>query len=607
MNTWDRKTSGAQLVLRGLVPAFLIFWGMCAMKARAAPKPKKLNNFVTQLLKVSPSRARSGGGYAFMNPRDGWVFFRSTAKLDRGQAAEITFASPTAEATGRAIIRHTPGKPDTLEGMRRLPRGKQRIYVVGSGGANVTSLEVRAIPEILYANYPGNPQLTAYGKYDWDFLKRIGMLDSCNVLITGGDGGEFAARWRAAGKRVIQQAGVPGLHTKQFVIPQIAYDYWIKKAGLNSPNLSGVIADEFFPSLSTFYPAWVAAIQQIRKEKPDRVFYPYIAGGPRGLMAFVKPLVESGCVFAYERYLKEQPTEKGARRFIEQKYKKDLIRFKKYLPDFQKRLIFVLGFLCGPPETVNTNPATSYKVYTDMQMHLIATDREFDGIYGVEEYLCSYCDEEYLRWCAKLFRHYCIEGSKKRLSNDPYELKHIRNPDFESGTSGWTVSRAESGSVRVRKMSGYGWLQGRYPKDAQGDTFLWMRRSRKKPNLISQEIRDLTPGRYYSLKMYTGDYQELTKRQKHVVSVNTSGVEMIPEQSFQDVFKNCYSHLIRKYGKKDTYFNWHRLVFRAKSPTAELTISDWESERKRGGPAGQELMLNFIEIEPFLMPDAFEE
>ena len=46
-----------------------------------------------------------------------------------------------------------------------------------------------------------------------------------------------------------------------------------------------------------------------------------------------------------------------------------------------------------------------------------------------------------------------------------------------------------------------------------GDTFLLVKRSDKKPNVFSQEIKDLTPGRVYSLKMITADYQDLVREE----------------------------------------------------------------------------------------------
>lgn len=46
--------------------------------------------------------------------------------------------------------------------------------------------------------------------------------------------------------------------------------------------------------------------------------------------------------------------------------------------------------------------------------------------------------------------------------------------------------------------------------------------------------------------------------------------------------------------------NYHFEVFRAKGERARLTVSDWASAAEPGGPAGQELMFNFIEVQPYL-------
>lgn len=55
------------------------------------------------------------------------------------------------------------------------------------------------------------------------------------------------------------------------------------------------------------------------------------------------------------------------------------------------------------------------------------------------------------------------------------------------------------------------------------------------------------------------------------------------------------------------WFDFHLKVFRAKATTATLTISDWASDpstgsgqAEPGGPIGQELIYNFIEVMPYL-------
>jgi hypothetical protein len=186
-----------------------------------------------------------------------------------------------------------------------------------------------------------------------------------------------------------------------------------------------------------------------------------------------------------------------------------------------------------------------------------------------------------------------------------YRLDHIQNPDFGEGTKGWVVEAAEEGSVGTKRVKGYSWLQGRYPRTNQGDTFLWMKRSAKKPNIVWQEIKNLKPGRLYSLKMVTADYGELMKgesvKQKHAVSIRLDNVELIPEKCFQFVIANNYAHHWGPFNDKHPFWmNYHFWVFRAKDRTAKLSISDWTDEREPGGPIGQELMFNFVEVQPYL-------
>ena len=46
-----------------------------------------------------------------------------------------------------------------------------------------------------------------------------------------------------------------------------------------------------------------------------------------------------------------------------------------------------------------------------------------------------------------------------------------------------------------------------------------------------------------------------------------------------------------------TYHYWR--LFRATQPTAKLTISDWSTPNDPGGPVGQELLYNFVEVQPY--------
>jgi hypothetical protein len=252
---------------------------------------------------------------------------------------------------------------------------------------------------------------------------------------------------------------------------------------------------------------------------------------------------------------------------------------------------------------LDVNPSVSYKVHMDRQFQMIATEPVFDGIYGIEEYLSSYADEEYLRWAARLYRHYCIEGRTDPATDDPYVLNHLQNPDFDDGLAGWQVEPAETGSIGTLRLEGHGWLEGRYPRGPEGDSFLLMRRGLGGPNRVSQRVGNLQPDRAYSLKMYVGDRSQLTCPALHPISVSTSGADCVPERSFQGIFANCYSHHIEEYGDRKTYFNFLRHVFIPRADSSRLQIRDWATGDDPGGPEGQELIVNFVQVEPFFGGD----
>ena len=283
-----------------------------------------------------------------------------------------------------------------------------------------------------------------------------------------------------------------------------------------------------------------------------------------------------------------------------------IAEYRKTLADSQRNSILALGYMSAPPETLDRCPNADYKVFMEMQMQAIATEPAYKGLYGVMWYHSAYADEEMLRWSVKLLRHYCIEGRSRRLSNDPYILRHLENGDFADGTTGWKLDQAETGSMAVKSHEGLPTLQTRYTAAEQGKTFLWTKRSADKPNVFSQKIRSLEPGRAYSLRMMVCDYQDLIQfrdnEQEHKPTVSIEGVEMMPAQSFREVFRSGLAgHSYEKFDRKtNLWTTYHRLVFRAKAQEATLTISDWQSPANPGGAVGQELAINYIGVQPYL-------
>ena len=184
-------------------------------------------------------------------------------------------------------------------------------------------------------------------------------------------------------------------------------------------------------------------------------------------------------------------------------------------------------------------------------MNVVANNPVMSGIGGVEWWTSLLADEETVGFVGKLYRHYAIEGKTEMLTKDPLFLTRIQNADFEKGTEGWTLHPAEEGSIAVKSFPRYGRIEGRFmglgrPADPEhiGDTFLRMKRSAKEPNTFSQTIKDLQPGRLYSMKMFSCDYNDLVspkakKREeanKFIGTVLLDGVEVDTQRSFSEMY-----------------------------------------------------------------------
>ncbi len=566
---------------------------------KTAPQARVLNNLVTELLDVKSPPVRSRLEFAFANPRDGWVYIAAGA-----------FAGPAAPVDvlvdGKCV--QTLEDLETHESMTRLPAGPHGLSVGARGGGMLDRITVRAIPELVYACFGADPHVTEYGKYDWEFLGKH-VLPNINVMVGSGNRGQmpYLELWKQQGKQWFVQCGVPGIGAQPVPTSDQAERYWSTHQGMADPRFDGVIADEFGSGEGPRYAAWTAAVRRMGKSEAlaTKSFYPYCGPmfGATGSREFIQAVMDAGWRFACERYLPEQRTAIAARAYLQGTLSRSIEEWRTVMPGAENHMIVCLGDFSQPPESLDVDPGVNYKAYLDMQFNLLANDPACFGLYGVMSYLSSYADEETVRWMGKLFRHYCIEGRSTPLTADPYALSHIQNPDFEQGLLGWSVSPAEGGGIEARTMEGFSWLQGRYPRTSQGNTVLWMKRSATRPNTVSQTVRGLQPGRLYSARMFSADYRDLSVKQKHALTLRVTNAEVQTGISFQHVFANCYSHHEGRFDATTrAWMNYHWVVFRAKGPEAQLAISDWSGETEAGGPAEQELAVNFVEVQPYDAP-----
>ena len=567
-----------------------------------------LNNLATELLKIAALPANTDTGCAFTNPREGWIFVAGKAMAgEEGRVAIGLDWAPEDEV----LMAHEHRGPQTLEAMRYLRAGQHRLRVQCSGGARVENLVVRAVPELLYAKYGSDPQVTEYGQFGLAYLQRH-VLPHLNCMVGAGDDPDavFLNEWKRAGKRYLVEVYASPYFEKSPA--EEAFKYWTEKSGLANPVVDGILADEFFRSDDPSFDAITESVKRIRASEQfkGKLFYPYCTSmfGGKTSEAFIGIVLRSGYHFAWERYLPEQPTREAAEKYLDSQLAQEARAWQERIPGSVQQMIVCFGhLLSAPPESVNTHPTVDHKYYMDMQFNILANHPAFDGLYGVMEYLSSYADEEYLRWAMRLYRHYCIEGRRNLLSEAygyTFAPQHLANPDFEQGVEGWTIQPAETGSITTGRHEGYSWLQGRYPQTAVGDTFLLMRRSAPASNKVSQPIKGLRPGSVYSLKMLTGDYGDLkaekSNRQKHAVSIQIDQAAIIPAKCFQHVFANCYSHHLGRFKQEHKYWmNFHQTVFQPRAETATLTISDWANPAEPGGPVDQQLAFNFLEVQPY--------
>ena len=574
----------------------------------AAGEAKVLNNMVVELLNVE--RPAAGTEQRFTNPREGWVF---VSLRSEGEAALVMDTSD-----GEDVLCDGT-KQGVQEAMRFLPEGQHIVRTRGEGAAAVAALIVRAIPELGLCVYPHPDEYChAYGPKDEQFLRK-NVFPNVNCIVSNGYGTRpsepFLAKWRGSGRHWIARQG--GTAGKDKDTPAKAYAFMVQDNGaFEDPRLNGFIVDEI---VYEPYTGWVDAIGRLHGEYPEKfisAFTQTCVANEQG-PALMRAVAETGGRIVWERYFCEFDSQPAARVVIADYLPEQMQRWRD-VPGFDINRHFAvnLGLIFSAvPEMLSIDPAVDFKVHCDLQMCALANDPACRGLGGVMLYHILYAQDEHLDWAGKLFRHYCIEGKANLLSEEygfRYRPGHITNPDFAEGTRGWTLAPAEADSIAIREVEGYGSLQGRYPghgryhelypDDGIGDTFLWAKRTDKGPDTFSQQIRHLQPGKLYSLHMITSDYANLVpkrrnRRQFHRLSIDISGVDPIPERSFQTMIRNNPGRFPRN---DDIWINLHRRVFRARAAFASLTISDWTSPVEMGGRRGREMAYNFVEIQPFV-------
>jgi hypothetical protein len=521
-----------------------------------------------------------------MNPRDGWVWFSASGSC----ALKLANAS---------LLQTEDGQPPA-EAMRMLPAGKHVLTVSGVP----TDLQVRAIPGLLYNVYPSTPQIAPFGANTWERLRKFTLPNTNMIESQVIDTPEYR-EWVAQGKLWIANVQAPGLIDQEEWTPEKMLEVWRQPRNWDLAKIGGIQSDEYYPGVRAITET-ALSVARLAEDPAfaGKLWIPFVVSmyGNEPAELFMKTTLGAGWPFSIEIYQGEAPTEQENREAIAARFVSAASGWENAYPGSLRRAIFTPMYAYLPYCTTNCYPQADFRVHLDMQMNLLANDPAYFGLWGVQPYRSNYVDEEILNAMGMMLRHYCIEGQTDRLLSDPYELRHVADPDFVEGTKQWQIAPAEEGGITAGQFKGYGILQGRYPGGAFGDTFLVMKRSDRGANTFSQELKALKPGKLYSLKLITGDYGDLqagqSRKDQQALALKLDGAEVQPG-GFSYPFRSARGP--QPFTRENPFWmTYHWLQFRAQGTTATLTVSDWGQPDAPGGPAGQQTMVSFVEVQPVL-------
>jgi hypothetical protein len=587
---------------------------------------RRQNNLVAELLEVADI-SQAGGSFAFQRFQPGYIFVTANC---RGKGTVTLTLDDEPEPL--AVIERDVDADQRSEAVRNVPLGEHTLRVDCTAGIRIKKLVVKSIPELVHCGLGFDPAIKSYGKYDLPFLEKDVLPNVTTLIVPHNIQLEPATidDWRRQGKRFIAAVGI----NSQAKTAEDHYHYWtgfIDKA----PFLDGIIIDEFivnnpirewlpeitperqrrFDEERAQYLIYEEAFRRIRADPRyrDKMVYAYIGGSGKKLNqeiigpTFVRSILDCDFRIGLERYIFEVSSEQKSKDVL-QLFVDGIADWVAKEPMVREHMLLTFGLFSMPPGGINKQPNVDYHVWMDQQMNVVANHPVMAGMAGLNWWTSLQTDEETVRFVGKLYRHYAIEGKKELLTKDPLFLTHIENADFEKQLEGWTLDAAEEGSIQAKSFPRYGRIEGRYmglgrPADPEhiGDTFLWMKRSAKAPNSFSQAIKDLQPGRLYSLKMFTCDYQDLVNPRKKtkdqaqpfIGNVFLEGVDVDTTRSFREAYSSSPEPPI------PVWITYHWIVFRAKSPTAKITVSDWDPAQTATSTFGQEQTFNFLELQPY--------
>lgn len=594
-----------------IIPAIQLEEGAIASEYQEPLSYITLNNVVRELVNIDFSPPQEGDylikpykNISFEKQRDGWIYIKVSAKFKELGNLLVTLDEAKVLVVDSENMDSTP--PET---MRFVKAGVHQIKVWISGRPELNNITVRSIPEIIFykvffkdEKYIRNFQRRGGAiMRGWDYLKRPEIWNNYNVVVSVMGIEPYApyiTEWRQKGGKWLIKGSLLGTKTTGTRGPY----QWEKM--MENSLVDGIIIDEFLTRAEDIkqYPIWADLITKVGKNPRcrDKTLYGFTGGYSSVKKPLLGPIFESGFGIAPERYLSEKEDENKADRHLEKYLVKDMQKWTKNYPGSEGNLVIILApDDCIPAMSWDRFPHVNFKVYLEKQFNLIANHPAFKDLYGVGFWTAHNMSEEILQWYTKLVRHYLIEGNKYTLSKDPYILTHLDNPGFEREEKGWNFAPALKDTIKIIDVKQLGFEnRKRYSAIPEGKKVLYTKRAKHKPNIISQKIKNLSPTRLYSLKVYNADFQDFKTRKRISISIQLKGVEVLDKKSSDEVF--LYDTVNNRKGEPvKICWNQHYRVFRAQTSSGELVLSDWKLSIDAGGPQNQEIIWDFIELQPY--------
>ena len=590
----------------GGAPLFRNEYEITAGKPIAATRGNRLNNFVTELRR----ERLADGDYEFAIARDGWVYIGFGGSFP-GASADIDGAAMP------NVVRYREGEPS--ETMRRLKAGRHVVTVKGAAGVAGT-LSIRSVKVLSLGfgrtEFKGT-DIGRYGAYGPDFYGKFGVYRVVNTASIPAwmekTRPDFIRDLVSRGCENLAHLGLRsraplrndlGAFRAQFT----NHPAWKRgEAIIVDENAIGADALMKYNSAEVLWD--VGRNHRIDICLEDAVRNTF--GSPAREIPELSAMVNAGNGTSHmlpETYIPTMEDEADAE--VVKAYWKDLSnRARALVPGAPGRIVYLMGGWVWPG-VFNPwySPECDIKAYYDDFLHMLATDPAFADIGGLG-FSTPACDEGVYRFFLYAMRHYCVDGASDRISPKfglRYHADIMDNGDFTEGFGGWTPKPAEGGAIALGHKKAFGrssfWQLRQYnaykpPKKPYGDDFAMFRRTAAGVNRLERTLRGLKPGGLYELTFCSYDGDDIDTpgtitSPVDMVRAHIEGGDEIPELGY-----TCRTDKNKGSQKGRIEAVTHRVVFRAKSPTATAVFADDGA----GAKPGMRRAINWVGARPYFV------